>query len=186
MGRERVCKLEKTCGEGGREGGKRKSVSASLLTAPGLRDSSSPRFPRCRFNSIPSVRSSFFLCLQYVLLLTALFPALHSPLSARQDRTTHLFTKTSSGIAKGAFLQRTVVKLQFHPGRRLSSLLLLWISPSCCAGVLFGAADRLWESYLWQVRVSKDRWRWQNLCFRTREVVSSLLIAAAKEDGSLL
>lgn len=49
-----------------REGGTRKSVSASLLTAPGLRDSSSLRFPRCRFNSIPSVQSSFFFCAYYM------------------------------------------------------------------------------------------------------------------------
>lgn len=114
----------------GREGGKRKSVSASLLTAPGLRDSSSPRFPRCRFNSIPSVRSSFFSFFFVLAIRAASDRFISSPLSTRQDRTFHLFTKTSSGIAKGAFLQRTVVKLQFHPGRRLWSLLLLWISPS--------------------------------------------------------
>lgn len=64
--RGRVCvygKRESECASSikraEREGGKRKSVSASLFTAPGLRDSSSPRFPRCRFNSIPSVQSSF-------------------------------------------------------------------------------------------------------------------------------
>lgn len=88
----------------GREGGKRKSVSASLLTAPGLRDSSSPRFPRCRFNSIPSVRSSFFFGLA---IRAASDCFISSPLSARQDRTILFFlTKTSSGIAKGAFLQK--------------------------------------------------------------------------------
>ena len=58
-----------------REGGKCKPVTASLLlTAPGLRDSSSPRFPRCRFNSFPSAQSSFFFPLAfYLLLLTDAF-----------------------------------------------------------------------------------------------------------------
>lgn len=87
MGRERVSVQARENAWRGREG-TRKSVSASLLTAPGLRDSSSLRFPRCRFNSIPSVQSSFFfffLCFIYVLLPTALVPALHLPLSARQD-----------------------------------------------------------------------------------------------------
>lgn len=59
MGRERVSVQARENVWRGREG-TRKSVSASLLTAPGLRDSSSLRFPRCRFNSIPSVQSSFF------------------------------------------------------------------------------------------------------------------------------
>lgn len=88
----------------GREGGKRKSVSASLLTAPGLRDSSSPRFPRCRFNSIPSVRSSFFLffflCLLYVLLLTALFP--HLFLHGRIEHFIYL-PKRRLGSLRGHF-----------------------------------------------------------------------------------
>lgn len=52
-----------------REGGTRKSVSASLLTAPGLRDSSSLLFPRCRFNSIPSVQSASFFV--FVLIIYA-------------------------------------------------------------------------------------------------------------------
>lgn len=181
MGRERESECASSRKRVEREGGTRKSVSASLLTAPGLRDSSSLCFPRCRFNSIPSVQSSFFLCLLYVLLLTALVPALRSPLSARQDKTVHLFIKSSPGTRRRAFLRRTLVKLQFHPGRGLSSVWLLWISPYCSASVLFGAADRLWELYLWRVHVSKDWWRWENLCFHTWEAVWLLLISA--EDG---
>lgn len=71
-----------------REGGKCKPVTASLLlTAPGLRDSSSPRFPRCRFNSFPSAQSSFFFLAFYLLLLT---DALHSSLSVCQDLRIYL------------------------------------------------------------------------------------------------
>lgn len=102
MGRERVSVQARENAWRGREG-THKSVSASLLTAPGLRDSSSLRFPRCRFNSIPSVQSSFFLCLIYVLLPTALTPALHSPLSARQDKAILLFIKTLLGTTRRAF-----------------------------------------------------------------------------------
>lgn len=184
MGRERVCKLEKACGEGGREGSVSQSQHLSSLHQGWgtLRPFASLAADLTPFHQCGHLFFFFF-----VLAIRAASDCfISSPLSARQDRAIYLFTKTSPGIAKGAFLQRTLVKLQFHPGRRLWSLLLLWISPSCSAGVLFGAADRLWESYLWQVRLSKDRWRWQNLCFRRREVVSSLLVAAAKEDGSLL
>lgn len=118
-----------------------------------------------------------------MLLLTALVTALRSPLSAQQDKTIHLFIKTLLGTTRRAFLQRTLVKLQFHPGRSLSSVWLLWISPYCSATVLFGAADRLWELYLWRVHVSKEWWKWENLCFRTWEAVCLLLISAAQEDG---
>lgn len=62
MGRERVSVQARENAWRGREG-TRKSVSASLLTAPGLRDSSSLRFSRCRFNSIPSVQPSNFFVL---------------------------------------------------------------------------------------------------------------------------
>lgn len=125
----------------GREGGKRKSVSASLLTAPGLRDSSSPRFPRRRFNSIPSVQSSFFLCFLYLLPLTALCPALHSPLSERQDRTIHLFIKTSSGFAKGAFFAKDGGKTAVSSG-----------TPSLVSAALVDFLVLLCQCFVWGSR----------------------------------
>lgn len=93
-----------------REGGKCKPVTASLLlTAPGLRDSSSLRFPRCRFNSFPSAQSSFFFLLAFYLLL--LTDALHSSLSAFQDLRTSLFKKCGlcALTESGGRLQRTVL-----------------------------------------------------------------------------
>lgn len=111
-----------------REGGTRKSVSASLLTAPGLRDSSSLRFPHCGFNSIPSVQ--LLLLLFFVLIICAASERFSSGIALTffcTAGTINLFIKTFLGITRRAFLQRTLIKLQFHPGRGLSSVWLLWI-----------------------------------------------------------
>lgn len=119
MGRERVSVQARENAWRGREG-TRKSVSASLLTAPGLRDSSSLRFPRCRFNSIPSVQSSFFfLCLIYVLLPTALTPALHSPLSTRQDKSnSFIYQSVAGNYEEGIFFVKDAGETAVSCGTR--------------------------------------------------------------------
>lgn len=112
--RESECASYRNCVE--REGGKCKPVTASLLlTAPGLRDSSSPRFPCCRFNSIPSAQSSFFFLL-FLQLATTLLLALHSSLSVWQHKRIHLLKTWGCLKLQGKHLQRTVVETAISTG----------------------------------------------------------------------
>lgn len=100
-----------------REGGKCKPVTASLLlTAPGLRDSSSPRFPRCRFNSIPSAQSSFFFSC-FLLAAFDCFAFGIAFISFCMTGYKDLFIKNvGCPELQGGHLQRTVVKTAISAG----------------------------------------------------------------------
>lgn len=122
-----------------REGGKCKPVTASLLlTAPGLRDSSSPRFPRCRFNSISSPQSSFilpFFIFQLAAFNTFLFfGTLPWALSIRQEII--FFTTWLGWNYKGRRWQRTIVRTAFSPGTLSFSLRMLRRNPLCLRSLL--------------------------------------------------
>lgn len=152
-----------------REGGKRKSVSASLFTAPGLRDSSSLRSPRCRFNSIPSVQS-FFLFLFFFVCASC----------------TGCF---SSGVALASFctpggnnsfiyqrrcleLQRGLFFLSAKDGGKTAVSSGTW-SLACVAAVDFpvlpcqcfvrGSRQTVGVAPLTSLHVPKDRWKRQKL-----------------------
>lgn len=122
-----------------REGGKCKPVTASLLlTAPGLRDSSSPRFPRCRFNSISSPQSSFILPF-FIFQLNAFNTFLFFwdvALGTFHTTGDHFFTTWLGWNYKGRRWQRTIVRTAFSPGTLSFSLRMLRRNPLCLRSLL--------------------------------------------------
>lgn len=141
-----------------REGGKCKPVTASLLlTAPGLRDSSSPRFPRCRFNSIPSPQSSFFLPF-FIFELAAFNTFLFFwdvALGTFHTTGDHFFATWLGWNYKGRRWQRTIVRTAFSPGTLSFSLRLLRRNPLCLRSLFLVRGKTCFEMRLVGMRLER-------------------------------
>lgn len=97
--------------------------------------------------------------------------------------TIHLFIKTFPGITRRAFAKDADKTAVSSRTRSLVCVAVVDFPILLCQCFVRGSRQTVGVVPLTTLKVSKDWWKWENLCFHTWEAVCLRLISAAQEDG---